>query len=98
MSLSVKSFTHPSVTGDLTPDFKNAHARNDRHERNHRRTNRGYSAMSADKDPFDTDVGSDEVWRQLAERREALEMCVEEDVPFADRAERLLDRLEEEGY
>jgi len=37
-------------------------------------------------------------WARLAEHRDALEMCVEEDVPFADRARRLLDRLEEEGY
>lgn len=40
----------------------------------------------------------EDVWRQLAEHRDALEMCVEEEVPFADRAEKLLDRLEEEGY
>jgi hypothetical protein len=39
-----------------------------------------------------------DVWERLAERRDALEMCVEEDVPFADRAERLLERLDEEGH
>lgn len=39
-----------------------------------------------------------DVWARLAEHRDALEMCVEEDVPFADRAEKLLDRLDEEGY
>jgi hypothetical protein len=37
-------------------------------------------------------------WKRLAERREALELCVEEELPFAERAERLLERLEEEGY
>ena len=41
---------------------------------------------------------SGDVWAKLAERREALEMCVKEDVPFADRAEKLLERIEEEGY
>lgn len=54
--------------------------------------------MSADNHRFSTDDGSDDVWRQLAKRRDVLEMCVEENVPFADRAERLLERLEEEGY
>ena len=37
-------------------------------------------------------------WEELAEHREVLEMCIEEDVPFADRARALLERLEEEGY
>jgi hypothetical protein len=46
----------------------------------------------------DTGEQSDDVWERVAERREALELCVEEDVPFADRAQKLLDRLEEEGY
>ena len=46
----------------------------------------------------DTIDGSEDVWKQMAERREALEMCVEEDVPFANKAEKLLERLEEEGY
>lgn len=41
---------------------------------------------------------TDDPWEQLAERREVLEMCIDEDVPFAKRAKRLLDRLEEEGY
>jgi hypothetical protein len=56
--------------------------------------------MSVDEfDITDSDDSLDDnVWAKLAERREALEMCVEEDVPFADRAERLLERLEEEGY
>lgn len=40
----------------------------------------------------------DHVWEELAEHRETLEMCVEEDVSFADRAEKLLERLDEEGY
>ena len=39
-----------------------------------------------------------DAWAQLAEHRDVLEMCVEEGVPFADRAEQLLARLEEEGY
>lgn len=48
--------------------------------------------MSTDK-RAETDV-----WERLADSREALEMCVEEDVPFSSRAERLLERIEEEGY
>lgn len=44
------------------------------------------------------DVDDTDPWEQLAEKRETLEMVVEEDVPFSDRAEELLDRLEEEGY
>ena len=39
-----------------------------------------------------------DAWARLAEHREALEMCIEEETPFADRARQLLDRLEEEGY
>lgn len=42
--------------------------------------------------------GNENPWEQLANHRETLEMCVEEDVAFADRARQLLDRLEEEGY
>ena len=45
-----------------------------------------------------TDVPKHDVWERLAERRDVLEMCIEEEVPFADRAERLLEQLEEEGY
>ena len=41
---------------------------------------------------------SDDVWARLAEHRDALEMCVEEDVPFAGRAEKILERLDKEGY
>lgn len=37
-------------------------------------------------------------WERLAEHRDVLKMCVEEDVPFAERAEQLLDCLREEGY
>jgi len=50
------------------------------------------STLASNKD------ASADVWEQLAKRRDALEMCVEEDVPFADRAEKLLERLDEEGY
>lgn len=51
-----------------------------------------------DLDISDTIDGTEDVWKKMAEQREVLEMCVEEDIPFADRAERLLERLEEEGY
>ena len=45
------------------------------------------------------DDGDDrEVWERVAEHRDMLEMCVEEDVPFAEPAKRLLDRLDKEGY
>ena len=44
----------------------------------------------------ETDVS--DPWERLAERRDALEMCIEEGVPFAERAKRLLERLDEEGY
>ena len=55
--------------------------------------------MSGDSsDTADSSDADDDIWKQLAERREALEMCVEEDVPFAQRAEKLLDRLNQEGY
>jgi len=40
---------------------------------------------------------SDDVWERLSGNRDALEMCVEEDLPFSDRAEKLLNRLDEEG-
>lgn len=45
-------------------------------------------SSAADSDP----------WEQLAQCRETLEMCIEEDVPFAPHAKRLLERLDEEGY
>jgi hypothetical protein len=45
-----------------------------------------------------TNLPEDNAWEKLAERRDVLEMCIEEEVPFADRAERLLERLDEEGY
>jgi len=48
--------------------------------------------LAADEDP------KIDVWERLAKRRDALEMCVKEDVPFASRAEKLLERLDEEGY
>lgn len=38
------------------------------------------------------------VWEELAEHRDVLEMCVEEEVAFADDAEVLLERLDQEGY
>ena len=41
---------------------------------------------------------SEDPWEELADHREALEMCIEENTPFAEDAEKLLDRLEEEGY
>lgn len=44
------------------------------------------------------DQQGDDIWAEIAEHEETLEMCIEEDVPFAPRAERLLKRLEEEGY
>lgn len=40
----------------------------------------------------------DDPWERLAEHRDTLEMMIDEDVAFADRAEQLLERLEEEGY
>lgn len=41
---------------------------------------------------------SEESWEKLAENRDVLKMCIEEDVPFAEDAEILLEQLEEEGY
>lgn len=41
---------------------------------------------------------STDPWKELAEHRDTLEMMVEEDVAWAHRAEKLLERLEEEGY
>ncbi|WP_170972345.1 hypothetical protein [Natronorubrum halophilum] len=37
-------------------------------------------------------------WEKVAEHRETLEMMIEEDVAWAHRAEKLLERLDEEGY
>lgn len=54
--------------------------------------------MSTINEPTDETTDDSDPWEQLAAHRDALEMCVEEDVPFADRAEQLLERLEEEGY
>ncbi len=48
--------------------------------------------------PTGGNLNDRDVWAHLAEHREALEILVEEDTPFAERAERLLDRLEAEGY
>lgn len=45
-----------------------------------------------------TDVPEDDVWEKLAGYRDVLQMCIEEEVPFANRAERLLEQLDEEGY
>ena len=40
----------------------------------------------------------DSVWEEIAEEHEeALEICIEEETPFAEKAERLLDELEERG-
>lgn len=40
----------------------------------------------------------EDVWEQMSSHSEALEMCVDEDAPFAEYAEKLLERLDEEGY
>lgn len=37
------------------------------------------------------------IWNEVSEYRDELELIVEEDLPFAERAERLLDRLDEEN-
>jgi hypothetical protein len=37
-------------------------------------------------------------WEQVAEHEEPLEMVIEEELPFAPYARRLLEALEEEGY
>lgn len=54
--------------------------------------------MSEDNNDSSPNQGENDVWERLSKRRDALEMCVEEDVAFADNAEKLLDRLDEEGY
>ncbi|WP_169331737.1 hypothetical protein [Natronococcus amylolyticus] len=41
---------------------------------------------------------SEDAWKTLAEKRDVLKMCIEEDVPFAEDAEVLLEKLDEEGY
>lgn len=50
-------------------------------------------ARRTGRDPADAGV-----WTALAEHRDTLEMLVAEETAFAERAERLLARLEEEGY
>lgn len=57
----------------------------------------GESLMTAPDDLSDSDDDTDP-WERLAAHRDVLKMCIEEDVPFADRAERLLERLDEEGH
>ena len=42
--------------------------------------------------------GNSDPWAELSEHREALKMTIEEGTPFAEYAEELLDRLDEEGY
>jgi len=44
-----------------------------------------------------TDTESDP-WEQLAAKRDTLEMCIEEDTPFAGRAKQLLSELDARGY
>jgi hypothetical protein len=44
------------------------------------------------------ELDSEESWKQLAQSRDILEMCIEEGVPFAEDAEILLEKLDEEGY
>lgn len=63
------------------------------------RTRGGDSNVSAESHPRD-DASEDDrdPWERLAECEETLEMLVEEDVPFADRASTLLEKLEQEGY
>ena len=41
---------------------------------------------------------NEDPWAEVAECREALEICIHEDTPFAPYARRLLKKLEEEGY
>jgi len=53
--------------------------------------------MSTINDLPDPEDDSDP-WDELAGHRETLEMLAAEDVPFSDRAQYLLDRLDEEGY
>jgi hypothetical protein len=46
----------------------------------------------------DTDGDTDDVWAEVAEYRPTLEMFVERDLPLAEQAQQLLDRLDKEGY
>ena len=52
--------------------------------------------MSKTEDRHNND--EEDPWARVARHRETLEMVAEEDVPFSDRAQHLLDRLDEEGY
>lgn len=54
--------------------------------------------MSYATSPKNSDDADDDPWERLAEHRDTLEMMVEEEVAFAGRAQKLLDRLEEEGH
>lgn len=36
-----------------------------------------------------------ESWAMLADYRDVLQMCIDEELPFANRARRLLERLDE---
>ncbi|SEW09890.1 hypothetical protein [Natrinema salifodinae] len=52
--------------------------------------------MSQSKTPNTND--DNDPWAELAEHEDTLEMLIEEDVPMAQDAEVLLERLEEEGH
>ena len=54
--------------------------------------------MSKTNDRHDSTEEQEDPWARVARHRETLEMVAEEDVPFSDRAQHLLDRLDEEGY
>lgn len=45
-----------------------------------------------------SDEEESDPWAELAAHRDTLQMCIEEDVAFADDARTLLAKLEEEGY
>lgn len=49
-------------------------------------------------DTESVDPGAVDPWERLAEHRDLLEMCIEEETPFSEHARQLLDRLDEEGY
>ena len=42
--------------------------------------------------------GLEDPWESLARHRETLEMCVEENTPFADRARKLLEKLDAKNH
>lgn len=44
------------------------------------------------------DEDDSDAWAELAEHRDTLEMCIEEDTAFAPYAENLLDELDNRGY